>query len=247
MDLNKYVCELRKKKRLSKKKFAEKLSVKESLVEKWENGTAKLTVNDVEKISESFNIDINELINSKELIGTINKSKRINVIISIVMCSLLIIVFVVSYLFIESMKYKSISIYSFSGSSENFQFNNGLVVLSRDNKYIELSDFKIKNKLNIKSMTINVAFNESIWAIKEYDSLEYENVNKWLKNVEFSEYDKEGFVFGNKDKSDSFSKYVTKFPYDFKVEINYCTQDDCNVEILDITTEKLNTKSKIKK
>ena len=81
MDLNKYVCELRKKKRLSKKKFAEKLSVKESLVEKWENGTAKLTVNDVEKISESFNIDINELINSKELIGTINKSKRINFII----------------------------------------------------------------------------------------------------------------------------------------------------------------------
>ena len=246
MDLNKYLYDLRKKKRLSKKKFAEKINVKESLIEKWENGTKKPSVKNLKKISEVFSIDINELVETNNLIDAFNKCKITNIVYIVILIILSVIILVIGGLFIKSIRYKNISIYSFTGSSENFQFNNGLVVLSRDNKYIELSDFKIKNRLDIKSMTINVAFNESIWAIKEYDSEEYDTVNKWLKTVEFSEYDKEGFVFENKDKSDSFSKYVTKFPYDFKVEINYCTQNDCNVEILDITSEKLNTNNKIK-
>ena len=226
MEFSKYLYELRKKKRLSKKKFAEKLNVKESVINNWENGSKKPNISDMQKISKIFNIKIEELVTSDELIDNINKNRKINLISIIILIILSVILFVIGFLYLESMKYKSISIYSFTGESDNFQFNNGLVVLSRDNKYIELSEFKIKNKLDIKSMTINVAFNESIWAIKEFDSQEDETVSKWLKNVEFSEYDKDGFMLEKKDKSDSFSKYVTKFPYDFKVEINYCTNDD---------------------
>lgn len=240
-----FIKDLRKKNKLSIKDFASKINVKESLINDYENGKKEPSIRILKRIGKIFGNDLNSIDNNYFINKINNKTKHNRIIvsfliiISIICCTLGVIIY-------NNIKNNYISIYSFNGESDTFKFNNGLVVFSDDNRYIELSGFKIKNNINIKSMTINVAFNESIWAIKEYDSTEGENLNQWLKHVEISEYNKDGFIFNNKYKSDSFSKYVTKFPYDFKVEINYCTDEDCNVEILDIKSEKLNTKNKIK-
>lgn len=239
-----FIKDLRKKNKMSIEEFASKLDVKVSLINNIESGKKEPNVKLINKLYTNFNMDNKD---SDMLLKCINKKTKYNKILLLIILIISVLGIFFGSILVEKVKNNPISIYSFSGDSDNFKFTNGLVVFSNDNKYIEISGFKIKNNLDIKSMTINVAFNESIWAIKEYDSSEEESLAQWLKHLEISEYNKKGFILYNGDKSDSFSKYVTKFPYDFKVEINYCTATDCNVEILDIYSEKLNTNNKIKK
>lgn len=151
----------------------------------------------------------------------------------------IIIVLLVLYIY-KLVKGDSVRIYYFNGESDNFKYNKGIFVKSNNGKYIELSDFKLKKDLDIKSMTINIAFNESIWGIKGYDKESDKDVNSWLKDLKFYEYDKQ--YINLKDNKSSFSEYDTNFPNDFKVEINYCTDKLCTVEIMNIKSEEVNRK-----
>ena len=139
-------------------------------------------------------------------------------------------------------------LYSFKGESDNFLFRDGLIIISDNKKYIEIANFDVKNNIDVKTMSINIAFNESIWAVKDYQQKENESVREWLNKIKFNEYGKivENELIDTKKRYDSFIKYDTIiFPNDFKVEINYCTKDECTVEILDIESSKLESDNKI--
>ena len=139
-------------------------------------------------------------------------------------------------------------VYSFKGESDNFKFKNGLIIMSRDNKFIEFGNFDIKNNLDFKSATINIAFNEAVWQIADYNVEQDGDAKSWFKDIDFNEYVVKAGLLENADKQNSFSKYDNKFPNDFKVEINYCTQDDfCSMEILKIQAEKKITSNITKK
>ena len=208
---------IREKNKYTIKELSNKLNVSEKEIKNWENGTLEPDVKYIKKLCQIYNEPLSTFIDGDKLCSIMNNIE----------------------------KYKEMQIYSFKGESENFIFDNGTLVLSRDNKYINISDFDIKNDLKLKSVTINIAFNESLWIADEYEEGSL-NINDWFKNIKYSEYARNENLVLKKEDKDSFSKYKTNFPYDFKVEVNYCTIDDkCSVEILNITSKKLDTTNKI--
>lgn len=63
-NIGKNIRYLRKNKKLSQSKLGEMLSKSESTIQMWETGFRSPTMGSVQKLSEIFDIDINELINS---------------------------------------------------------------------------------------------------------------------------------------------------------------------------------------
>ena len=72
MDYNKignFIIEKRKEKNLTQSKLAEKLFVSEKTISKWENGKSIPDANSLLKMSEIFDVSINELLNGEKLQG----------------------------------------------------------------------------------------------------------------------------------------------------------------------------------
>lgn len=163
---------------------------------------------------------------------------------NIIIILLALIIIIMGLYIFKLIRSDYIRIYYFNGESANFKYEKGLFVKSNNGKYIELSNFKLKNNLNIKSLTINIAFNESIWKVADYDVNSDGDFNNWFNSQKFLEYDKQIITFDKKDDKSSFSEYDTNFPYDFKVEVNYCTDKICTVEIMNNKSEEVNRKVK---
>ena len=66
MDLGNKIFELRKKKNLTQEELAILLDVSDKAVSKWENGTSKPTIINLKKMSEIFDITLDELITLEE-------------------------------------------------------------------------------------------------------------------------------------------------------------------------------------
>lgn len=150
--IGKFIADLRKEKNITQKGLAKKLYIERTTVSKWEIGEYIPVSEDLLKLSEIFNVSINEILagerkteeNEKmidnitlEVIDTSNKKlKKIFIIFSSV-CILLIILFFLYY-FISN--YNSISVYKISGENDNFHIQDGLMVVSPEKAYIKLSD-----------------------------------------------------------------------------------------------------------
>lgn len=237
----------REKNKYTIKDLSLKINVSEKTIKSWENGTLEPSMKHIKKISQLYNVPINTFINGDKMLSDLSKTMHTNLILTGI-----VFLFIVVILFLCSVvnnieKYKEMDIYNFKGESENFKFDIGTLIISKNNKYIDLSGFSIKDNIELKSATINIAFNERLWVADEYNDNSI-SINDWFKNIRYNEYTKRDDLLLNKDKADSFSKYKTNFPYDFKVEVNYCTTDDkCSVEILSIKSEKLETINKVNK
>ena len=60
--IGKYIYELRIKNNLTQKDLADKLSITSQAVSKWENGRGIPDIEQLNKLSEIFNVDIKEII-----------------------------------------------------------------------------------------------------------------------------------------------------------------------------------------
>ena len=94
MEFNEKLLNLRKEKGLSQEELGEKLGVTRQTVSKWELGSTSPKLDDLTKISELFNISIDELVNgiekSKEEVKTKRKiNKKIILVLWIIICALL--------------------------------------------------------------------------------------------------------------------------------------------------------------
>ena len=61
------IYELRKKKNLTQEDLAILLDISDKSVSKWENGTSKPTIEHLKKISEIFDVSLDDLIEIKEV------------------------------------------------------------------------------------------------------------------------------------------------------------------------------------
>lgn len=244
------LVKLRNKHKLTISDVASKLHVKEKKVINWEEGRCLPSLYNLKQLANLYDVKISKIIDEDILLNSVIKHKKINTI-QLIFLILLIPVILILLLPINSNDKKTdIRIYSFKGESDNFVFNDGLIIISDDKKYIEISNFDVKNNLDVKSMSINIAFNESIWAVKDYKQTESESASEWLNKLRLTEYGNiiKKELIDSKKKYDSFVKYDTNiFPNDFKVEVNYCTKDECTVELLDISSHELVVDNKIKK
>lgn len=243
---------LRKKKKMTISELANKIHVKEKKIIKWEEGRSLPSLYNIKTLACLYDVKISKIVDEEFLLNLLIKNKKVNIIqIGLIILLILILTLVLLLpIHFNNSKPSDIKIYSFKGESDNFSFRDGLIIISDDKKYIEISNFDVKNNLDVKTMSINIAFNESIWAVKDYQQKENESAREWLNKIKFTEYGKivKNELIDTKKSDDSFIKYDTIiFPNDFKVEINYCTKVDCTVELLDIEASKLESDNKMRK
>ena len=163
--ISEFIKKLRKEKKWSQEQLASKLFVDTSTINRWEKGKRYPRLDDLYKLSEIFDISLNELLIGeritkenktqirmslykylKSIIKKMNKLKIILLILSLI----LIITFILlaSIYFLEN--YNSIYVYKFFGSSATYKVENGLLILSKNKIYFQIGDINpIPQKISI--------------------------------------------------------------------------------------------------
>lgn len=159
-----FIKELRNEKKISQEQLANDIYVSRTTITKWENGKSIPDPDKYSILCDYFNLTLEELIsserktkrNSKELSNTLlnfinkqfNKNKRLSILVFInfIFIILILLGFSVVYYF---NNFNSIRFYTYSGSSYNFEINDGLLILSKDKIYFTLGNISPKYNDNI--------------------------------------------------------------------------------------------------
>lgn len=150
-----FIRQLREEKNWSQEALADKLYCDRTKINRIENGRRYIKLEDLMLLSEIFDLSIDELIagekkdkNNKKKIeitfkeylkskNTKIKSLRLGVMILV---ALMISTFSLLAIMYFIQNYKTIRVYKFSGSSENYEINDGLLILSKEKIYLRVSD-----------------------------------------------------------------------------------------------------------
>ncbi len=158
MDLEKighFIRTMRKEKNWSQEALADKLYCDRTKINRIENGRRNVKLDDLILLSEIFDLSLDEIIAGerkdknnkkrveitfKEYLKTQNtKIKRLRSVI-IILVILLISIFSLFTIIYFFQNYKSIRVYKFSGSSENYEINDGLLILSKEKIYLKVNN-----------------------------------------------------------------------------------------------------------
>ncbi len=167
--IGKFIYELRKEKNLSQYQLADLIPISRQGVSKWERGKTTPDPQTLLRLSELFNVSINELLvgerlenNSIEVLEETTlsildqsnkKTKQIKRITAtaIAIIALLLLSFL-SYYFINS--YNTTKVYTIYGKSENFTTTDGLMIITKEKMYLKLGKLKNKNNNVIKNLKL---------------------------------------------------------------------------------------------
>lgn len=167
--IGRFICQLRKEKNLSQYQLADMIPISRQGVSKWERGVTTPDPQTLLKLSELFNVTINELLNGERLENNTiekleettlsildqsnKKTKKIKkiTIISSIIITILLLSFL-SYYFINS--YKSIKIYRIANLNDKFTTTEGLFITTSEKYYLKLGNIKNKNDLEINNIKL---------------------------------------------------------------------------------------------
>ncbi len=231
-----------KNKNMSTNDLASLLKIDEQIVQDWIDGAKIPNYKQLVKISSLLDIEMGKMVNFEEINTFLNKKNLIiKILNSIIILFVLIIIILSVKLNKNTVSKEDFKIYEFNATGEKFEVKKGFFVKHNDKKYIELSNFTLKKKMNIKTMNINVSYNDTVWAIKEYKYSKDGNLNSWLKKIELKEYAEP------RKGSDSFANYsFNSFPGNMKIEVNYClTDNECFIDILNIESKIKQPKNRL--
>lgn len=160
--IGKFIAQLRKENKMTQEALAEKLFVDRTTISKWELGENSINTETLIKISEVFDITINEMILGERIskenvesisnvtIGALRKNIKFKkyLYFTIIIILVLFVLFL-SYYFINN--YNSIMVYEIEGDSEEFAVHNGLLIISREKAYINIGTIENLNNNDIVS------------------------------------------------------------------------------------------------
>ena len=167
--IGKFIYTLRKEKNLSQYQLAELIPISRQAVSKWERGKTTPDSLTLIKLSEIFNVTINELLNGERLLDNSieglqettlhildqsnKKSKRIkhNIIIFTTIIVILLLSFL-SYYFINS--YNSLKVYKVGIDDKLFNSNSGIFVSTKEKYYLKLGKIRPNKNLQIESIKL---------------------------------------------------------------------------------------------
>lgn len=167
--IGQFIKRLRTEKELSQYQLADLVPISRQAVSKWERGESIPDSSTLIRLSDIFDVTINELLAGKRLKDNSikqlenttlsilddsnRKSKRIkrNFIVSTTIITILLLLFL-SYYFINS--YNSTKVYTITGNGENFKIRNGLFITTKGKKYIRLGNIKYNEDLNITNIKL---------------------------------------------------------------------------------------------
>ena len=165
-----FIATLRKEKNMTQEDLAGRLFVDRSIVSKWERGLYIPKHDMILKISNIFDVSVNEIYygerqndENKEKVNEVpinimenaDRKLRNMKIKSIGMITIIVTLFLFGffvYYFINT--YRSISVYRISGLGEHVQFYNGLMIVSRESSYIQLGEIEYLHDKKMKNIKL---------------------------------------------------------------------------------------------
>lgn len=172
-NVGKFIAKLRKEKNMTQEDLAELMFVNRTTISKWERGDNNISIDVLVKVSEIFDITINEILigerQSKDNIDKINtvtvdilkKNKKFRKYLVYSGCFIIILLITfLTYYFVNT--YNSIMVYEINGENQNFSIYNGLMIVSKDKTYIQLGNVESSNNLSILSIKLNYKKNNKI-------------------------------------------------------------------------------------
>ncbi len=164
--IGKFIAKLRKEKNMTQEDLAQELYTDRSIVSKWERGLYIPKHDIILKLSNLFDISVNEIYYGERQTDE-NKDKVNEVTINIIkdnkrrfkmllLGSLVFIVILFMFFFIYYFfyNYNSISVYTINGESENFGIYDGIMVISREKSYIQLGNIEAIKGARIDSIKL---------------------------------------------------------------------------------------------
>lgn len=167
--IGKFIYILRTEKKWSQYQLADMIPISRQAVSKWERGQTIPDSSTLLKLSEIFDVTINELLNGERLkidsikeleVTTLNlvdesnkKTKRIkkNLIIYSTIIGILLFLFL-AYYFINS--YNTIKVYTIYGEGEHFRVYDGLFVSTNQRTYFKIGELKADKDIKIENIKL---------------------------------------------------------------------------------------------
>ena len=147
--IGKFIAQLRKEQNISQEELAKKLCISRQAISKWEVGKTLPDAFNLQKLSEIFNVNVNELLTGEHITKTESeaitnyyfhiynvKNKKKKIIIYLLL-SLLLLLLVISSIFFTN-NYGKTKVYQISGETENFFTNDGLFVITSGKSYFKI-------------------------------------------------------------------------------------------------------------
>lgn len=198
------ISELRKKKKLTQKEFADKLGISDKAVSRWETGNSYPDLDMLFRISKFFNISFENLLTARmvddgtddELTQNIFKEfrKHSQKIKRIVLAFIIIvIIFVITIIFTNT--YNRFKVYQVGIENKDFEGINGIYVKTNIKDTLTINDLKIKNVEINNTDTVSVDLyyieNNKEHIIHNYSSLDnivFTSYQSYIKIKDLSKY-----------------------------------------------------------
>lgn len=184
----KFIKELRKSKDLSQNQLADMIPISRQAISKWERNETIPDSSTLLRLSEIFNVTINELLLGKKIekpsieelekralniIDESNKkiyNNKMKFMYSIIFIIILLLLFFIYY-FINS--YNSIKVYTLNYDDQEFTLKDGLLILTKQRSYLRLGELEYdKDKINIKDLKLYYKDNKKEILIAEDKDLD---------------------------------------------------------------------------
>ena len=167
--IGKFIYELRKEKNLSQYQLADLIPITRQGVSKWERGKTTPDPQTLLRLSELFDVSINELLKGEKLqnntiedleettlsiLDQSNKKTKTIKRITTISISIIIILLLsfLSYYFINS--YNTTEVYTIYGQGNDFTTTDGLMIITKERIYIKIGQLKNKNDYEIENLTL---------------------------------------------------------------------------------------------
>lgn len=191
--IGKFIFKLRTENHLSQYQLADKIPISRQAVSKWERGQTIPDSSTLIRLSEIFDVTINELLNGerkekntiKELerttLSIVDESNNKTRIVKKLLITFIVIIFVLitcffGYYFINS--YKTIKVYTINGDGKEFDILDGLLLVTKQKSYLKLGKIQNRNSHEIKSVRLYIIENG-----KETTIFEDKDIDKTIIDI----------------------------------------------------------------
>ena len=193
--MNNKTGELLKKLRLDKKLTQDELAnliyVDRTAISKWECGKSIPDYDSLTRLSNVFDISINEIIEGKLIVNIKKRKLKHNkIIVIIIMFSLAIVLLFLILYFI--LNYKKTIIYNINAESKNCEIKNGLLVYTNEKSYFSLGNIDCNQNIE----KIEIYFKETGTDLILIDSQESDSILLFESNG-YNEYEINKFKYKN--------------------------------------------------
>ena len=184
-----FIYKLRTEKGLSQYQLADKIPITRQAVSKWERGRTIPDSSTLIRLSEIFDVTINELLQGERIsedsienlqkttLGIIDDNNRkTNIIRKAILSSIIIItsllLLFLGYYFINS--YNTIKVYRISTNDEEFSISDGIMITTNQKQYIKIG--KIHNPKNYVINSVSLYYLNRNEKTILYDGEDIENI-----------------------------------------------------------------------